>query len=108
MSDYLSSEMRRNPGFESAVIILPSVDYCGACLGKQVRVVGSYSYSNLIISSVEELKGNVLVLKQGECHIRVKINEYYQNEHQIYRFIEVIGIVESVESSVDFDPVFKI
>ena len=34
-----------------------------------------------------------------------RVNEYYQNEHLTYRFIEVIGIVESVESDVNYDSI---
>ena len=87
MCDCLSSEMRRNPGFESAAIVLPSADDCQKYLGKRVRVVGLYS------------------IHQGDRFIHVKVNEYYQNEHLTYRFIEVIGIVESVESDVNYDSI---
>ena len=95
MCDCLSSEMRRNPGFESAAIVLPSADDCQKYLGKRVRVVGF----------VKEFKGKELTLQQGDRFIHVKVNEYYQNEHLTYRFIEVIGIVESVESDVNYDSI---
>ena len=105
MCDCLSSEMRRNPGFESAAIVLPSADDCQKYLGKRVRVVGLYSIHHQITNSVKEFKGKELTLQQGDRFIHVKVNEYYQNEHLRYRFIEVIGIVESVESDVNYDSI---
>ena len=64
-----------------------------------------YSIHHQITNSVKEFKGKELTLQQGDRFIHVKVNEYYQNEHLTYRFIEVIGIVESVESDVNYDSI---
>lgn len=38
--DSPTDEMRRNPGFESAPILIPTPENCRHCIGKRIRVVG--------------------------------------------------------------------
>lgn len=93
--------LRRNPRFDAARIVLFEELTNPVLNSKRVRVVGLYSLIVVYhLCRVESVVNDLIVISQDSIKLPIHIMNNYDNQHEVFLYIEVLGVLNNSSPDV--------